>query len=334
MKIEVSGIWKSLSCCALILASACSLAPSRPPMTTGADALLTVDTVLGRKLGDGDALLIGAGDIVRCGSNLRYAKDTAALITKFPAATVVTLGDNVYKNGTTAEFDCYNNAWGDFKDRTWPSPGNHDYGLYLSHPRHNADPYFEYFGANAGPKAKGFYSHDLGTWHIVSLNSMAGQRGAPPMADQLNWLEADLAHNQQPCVLAFWHHPLFSSGDEHGDELNDPGRSMGPLWDVLLKYKADVILNGHDHHYERFALQDSQKIPTLQGIREFIVGTGGGEDRGLGTIKKNSEAHLPHVYGVVLMTLHRSSYDWDFLQADGKVGDSSSTSSGTTNCHL
>lgn len=334
MKIELSGIRKSLSCCVLVLASACSSAPSLLEAGAAAAPLLSVDDVLGRRPTDGDALLIGAGDIVRCGGGLQPARDTAALIARFPGAMVVTLGDNAYRNGTAAQFqNCYAAAWGSFKDRTWPSPGNHDYGIYSVRPRNNADPYFEYFGANAGEKGKGYYSHDLGSWHIVSLNSMAGRRSAPPMAEQLKWLDDDLAKNRKPCILAFWHHPLFSSGDQHGDEAGDPGRSMGPLWDVLLKHKADVILNGHDHHYERFALQNTQKKPTPEGIREFIIGTGGGEERGLGIIKDNSEVQLPHVYGVVLMTLRANSYDWDFLQTDGKVGDSSSTGSGATECH-
>ncbi|MEA2559041.1 MAG: acid phosphatase type 7 [Acidobacteriota bacterium] len=336
MNRTVFGLWKDLSCCTLIFAAGCSSSTPGVMTPLGAGPKLTVEEVLSRKLADDDALLIGAGDIVRCGRSSQPARDTAAVIKKFPSARVVTLGDNVYRNGTKAEFDdCYEPTWGGFKDRTWPSPGNHDYGPYSVHPRHNADPYFEYFGTNAGDKGKGFYSHDLGSWHIVSLNSMADQRGAPSMNDQLQWLKNDLAHNQQPCILAFWHHPLFSSGDEHGDQDNDPGRSMGPLWAVLLDHDADVILNGHDHHYERFALQDSQipPQPTPDGIRELIIGTGGGEERGLGIIKDNSEVQLPHVFGVVLMTLHRDSYDWDFIRADGRVVDSSSFSSGPTACH-
>jgi hypothetical protein len=290
-----------------------------------------LQALIDRRPDPGDALLIGAGDIADCGSQLVHAQETASLIKLFPDATVFAAGDDAYTNGTKSEFEnCYGASWGDFKERTRPAPGNHDYGIYLIHRRNNATPYFDYFGTNAGPRDLGYYSYDLGNWHIVSLNSMAGQKGAPTMDKQRQWLEDDLDHNKKPCILAYWHHPLFSSGDTHGDQKKDPGRFMTPLWKVLLDHKADVILNGHDHHYERFALQDASKKATSSGIREIIVGTGGGEDRGIGTVKANSEKRLAHVYGVLLMTLHPNSYEWSFIQADGTIGDSSS---GVTECH-
>jgi hypothetical protein len=324
-----------LSACALIFLTACS-ASTNPPVTAAeAKAALTpspeLQTLIDRKLDDGDALLIGAGDIAECGEQLTHAQETAALIDLFPSATVFAAGDDAYTNGTTSQFhDCYGASWGGFKERTRPAPGNHDYGIYRFPKRNNAEPYFDYFGTNAGPRGLGYYSYDLGSWHVVSLNSMAGQKGAPTMADQVKWLKNDLDNSKQPCILAYWHHPLFSSGDQHGDQANDPGRFMTPLWDVLFDYKADVILNGHDHHYERFALQDAKKTPTSTGIREIIVGTGGGEDRGIGTVKANSDMRLNHLYGVLLMTLHKSSYEWHFIKTDGTVPDSSS---GVTECH-
>ena len=145
--------------------------------------------------------------------------------------------------------------------------------------RRNAAPYFEYFGTRAGPSGKGFYSFDLGAWHIVSLNSMAGQvAAAPSMQEQTEWLGADLAQSRQPCLLAFWHHPLFSSG-HHGYDGADPGRRTVPLWQILDRHGADVIVNGHDHHYERFAPQTPNGTAVSAGIREFVVGTGGARIR-------------------------------------------------------
>lgn len=326
MKISMSRLGKSLPVCLTFLAVSCAPTPRPvPPVSSPVKALIA------RGLASGDALFIGAGDIAAGGRQHQNAVETGNLIKMFPTATVFTTGDNAYRNGTDAEFRAnYDTAWGSFKERTRPSPGNHDYGIYLRRPRNNAIPYFNYFGANAGSPGSGYYSYNLGGWHIVSLNSMADQPGAPTMTDQVNWLKQDLEHNEKRCILAYWHHPLFSSGDEHGDQTNDPGRSMQPLWNVLLDYKADVILNGHDHHYERFALQDASATATMNGIRQFIIGNGGGEKRGIGTVKKNSEKRLAQVYGVLLMTLHSNSYEWNFIRADGTVGDSSS---GPNECH-
>lgn len=314
---------------ALILLTACAGIRQAPKATVTPSADLKA--LMERPLERGDALLIGAGDIAACGRQHVHAQETAALIRLFPSATVFTAGDDAYRNGTKAQLEkCYGSSWGDFKERTRPAPGNHDYGIYLVPPRNNAKPYFDYFGANAGPAELGYYSYDLGNWHIVSLNSMAGQPGAPAKSAQRQWLEDDLSHNEKPCILAYWHHPLYSSGSQHGDEAKDPGRRTGDLWNILLKYKADVIVNGHDHHYEWFDLQDAKANPTSSGIREIIVGNGGGEKRGIKTVKANSQKQLAGVYGVLLMTLHANSYEWHFLQADGTVPDQSP---GPTECH-
>ncbi|HEX3130277.1 MAG TPA: metallophosphoesterase [Thermoanaerobaculia bacterium] len=326
----MSPRWTILPACSLILLAGCATPPPRLEPRTFA-ATSPVQALASRTLDKDDALLIGAGDIVRCGRAGRFAMATADLVELFPTARVFAAGDDAYLNGTAAEFqNCYEPTWGRFKERTSPAPGNHDYGIYKAPKRNNADPYFAYFGANAGPPGLGYYSYDLGGWHVVSLNSMADQPGAPAMADQVKWLEDDLDRSEKPCILAYWHHPLFSSGDQHGDQPDDPGRFMGPLWDVLLQHQADVILNGHDHHYERFALQDTTAAPTPAGIRQFIVGTGGGEERGIGTVKANSEKRLAHLYGVLLMTLHPDSYEWHFVNVDGTVDDSSS---GPNKCH-
>jgi hypothetical protein len=332
MRISMRGSWKVLPFCGLILLAGCATVRgiAKTARTAGA-RLPALEELAARELSSGDALLIGAGDIAECGRQLPHAQDTAAIIDGFPKATVFTAGDDAYRNGTDSEFrDCYDKAWGRFKERTRPSPGNHDYGIYPPVRRNNARPYFAYFGTNAGTGDLGYYSYDLGGWHIVSLNSMAGQPGAPTMADQVTWLRNDLEHNQKACILAYWHHPLFSSGDTHGDDLGDPGRFTGPLWDVLLEHKADVILNGHDHHYEWFLPQDSSATADPRGIRQFIVGNGGGDKRGLGTVKKNSEVRLPGVYGVLLMTLHPNSYEWHFINANKTVEDGSP---GSVECH-
>jgi hypothetical protein len=309
---------------ALLLAACSQVANS--PITMEAQSIPVI--------GPGDALVAAAGDIAACGENRgAYARATAALISKVPEATVIALGDLAYWNGTEREFSgCYDKVWGAHKERTRPAPGNHDYGIYEAR-RFDAQPYFRYFGAKAGPSEDGYYSFDLGSWHIVSLNSMAGQvKAAPSMAEQVEWLKADLKATGQPCILAYWHHPLFSSG-EHGDDRSDPGRKTRALWDVLSSYGADVIVNGHDHNYERFAPQTPAGALSPGGIREFVAGTGGIHLRGLGVKSKNSEAFLANNgtdHGVLLMTLHPNSYEWRFLRTDGTVGDQST---GPQACH-
>jgi len=266
-----------------------------------------------------DADFIGAGDI----ANARFLADaaaTAAIINRFPAATVFTLGDNAYRDGTDAEFrDNYNPTWGAFLDRTKPSPGNHDYHTS------GAAGYFRYFGPRAGPSGLGWYSYDLKGWHIISLNSEHVDDAA-----QLTWLDNDLKETSKPCILAYWHHPLFSSGDEHGDQSFDKGRRTDRFWRLLLARGVDVVLNGHDHNYERFDPQSSSGAPLATGLREFVVGTGGAELRALGTLKANSVKFDVQHHGVLLMSLHPNSYDWRFLATDGTIPDASTS---RVECH-
>ena len=276
----------------------------------------------------GTELLAAAGDIADCrdqkGAEARATGDL--LRTRFPGVPVLTPGDITYENGTSAEFaNCFDKVWRGLKGRTRPAPGNHDYGIYLPVRRRNAAPYFRYFGTNAGPAGKGFYSFDLGAWHIVSLNSMAGEvAAAPSMQEQAEWLEADLARSRQPCLLAFWHHPLFSSGF-HGHDRTDPGRRTGPLWLLLAGHGADVVVNGHDHHYERFAPQTPHGKADSSGIREFVVGTGGAHTRPVDAVRPNSEKVLdgPGDHGVLLLTLRPGSYEWQWIRTDGSIGDRS-----------
>jgi len=159
----------------------------------------------------------------------------------------------------------------------------------------------------AGPPGLGWYSYDLKGWHIISLNSEHVNDAA-----QLTWLENDLRETSKPCIIAYWHHPLFSSGDEHGDQSFDKGRRTDRFWRLLLAKGADVVLNGHDHDYERFDPQNTSGAPLASGLREFVVGTGGGEPRGLGTRKANSVFFDKDRRGVLLMTLHPNSYEWRF----------------------
>ena len=223
-----------------------------------------------------DPVLVGAGDIASCSSSGDEA--TAELLDSI-AGTVYTTGDNAYESGTLTEFeDCYEPSWGRHKARTKPSPGNHEYHTS------GASGYFDYFGAAAGDRTKGYYAYDLGEWKIYALNSMCEKVGGCEATSPLvAWLKDDLASNPKACTLAYFHHPLFSSG-EHGNQTK-----MMPVWDALYAANAEVVLNGHDHDYERFAPQRPDgTLDTSQGIREFVVGTGGGSHYAIGTIKANS----------------------------------------------
>jgi PKD repeat protein len=261
----------------------------------------------------GGELLIGAGDIARCADS--GDEDTAALIDQYPAATVFTAGDNAYESGTTAEYaNCYDPSWGRHKARTRPTPGNHE---YVSS---GAQPYFDYFGAAAGEAGKGYYSYDLGSWHIVALNSSIS-RGAG--SAQVGWLDSDLAASSASCTLAYWHHPRFSSGT-HGNNS-----SVGPFWDVLFQRGAEVVINGHDHDYERFAPQNPSGLADASsGIREFVVGTGGKSLRSFDATKSNSEFRYNQRDGVIKLTLYDGGYDWEFISTDGVTRDS-----GSGTCH-
>jgi len=259
-----------------------------------------------------DPVFVGAGDISNCSHNNDEA--TAKLLDGI-AGTVFTLGDNVYPDGAPAEFtNCYGPTWGRHKDRTRPAPGNHDYHTA------GASGYYNYFGASAGDPSKGYYSYNLGAWHIISLNSEVGYAAG---SAQEQWLRADLAANKSMCTLAYWHHPRFSSGN-HGNST----RSQA-FWQALYDYGADVVLSGHDHTYERFGLQNpSAQADSTRGIREFVVGTGGAGLYPFPTIQPNSQVRNNTTFGVLKLTLHATSYDWQFVPIAGQTF----TDSGTSNC--
>jgi hypothetical protein len=266
-----------------------------------------------------DPVLVGAGDIGSCRS---FGDEATAGLLAGIDGTVATFGDNAYPRGTDADFaECYNPSWGLFKARTLPSPGNHEYETA------GASGYFDYFGAAAGDPNKGYYSYDLGSWHVVVLNSNCSfvvGGGCAAGSDQEQWLKADLAAHSNVCTLAYWHHPRFSSGI-HGDES-----SVAPFWDDLYQAGAEVVLNGHDHSYERFApLNPSGQTDPAQGIRQFTVGTGGAELTEFKSINPTSEVQIAGMNGVLQMTLHSDGYDWKFVTApNGTEADT-----GSASCH-
>jgi len=254
---------------------------------------------------DAEPLVLAAGDIASCESN--GDEGTARLLDRLPGA-ILALGDLAYAGGSAREFaECYGPSWGRHKARTHPAPGNHDYGA------DGAEPYFAYFGAAAGRPDQGWYSFDLGTWHILSLNSNCHEVGGCKQSSaQGRWLAADLAAHPAVCTLAYWHHPRFSSGDKHGN-----AKKMAAFWELLQQHGADVILSGHEHVYERFGPQNAAGEADASGIRQFTVGTGGRSLRGFGVIQPNSEARSGAAYGVLALTLHEASYDWEFVPVTG-----------------
>jgi Calcineurin-like phosphoesterase len=259
-------------------------------------------------------VFVGAGDIADCSSSGDEA--TAALLDNI-AGSVFTLGDNAYSSGTPTEFSsCYDPTWGRHKSRTYPSPGNHDYNTS------GAAGYFGYFGAAAGPSGRGYYSFDLGSWHIISLNSEVSMSAG---SAQEQWLRADLAASTKQCTLAYWHKPRFSSGTSHGSLVD-----AQPLWQALYDYGAEIVMSGHDHEYERFAPQTPSGAPdAARGIREFVVGTGGRNHDAIGTPIQNSEASNDNTFGVLKLTLGSGTYSWQFVPVAG----SSFTDSGSGTCH-
>jgi acid phosphatase type 7 len=244
-------------------------------------------------------------------------------VAQHPTAVAV-LGDNQYQSGLLSEYQspgAYNDTWGQFNSIVHPTPGNHEYAASST-----ASGYFTYFGSSAGT---GYYSYDLGAWHILSLNSNCSDSGCQALeagttsSAEVSWLQGDLAAHPNQCILAYWHHPRFSSGYVG----SSPG--VAPFWNTLYAAHADVVLNGHDHLYERFAQQDPLQSPTSQGIREFVVGTGGQElDSTMGRIEPNTQLADIHHFGVLFLTLHPGSYDWVFRATSGMVLDS-----GSTTCH-
>ena len=261
-----------------------------------------------------DPVLVGAGDIASCTSTNDEA--TARLLDDIPG-TVFTAGDNAYVTTKKMRnpFRCYHASWGRHKGRTRPTPGNHEYdGEYL-------DDYFDYFGSAAGDRDKGYYSYDLGKWHIIALNTMIDAGRSSP---QGRWLIADLAKNQRACTLAYFHHPRFSSGPSPANK-----RAV-QLWDVLSSAGADVVVSGHDHIYERFSPMSADgHRDERTGMRQFVVGTGGFSHYRIRRAADYSEVRNDDTFGVLKLTLRERGYDWQFVPVRGRHF----TDAGSGACH-
>ena len=261
-------------------------------------------------IGGGEVTFNAAGDIADCANG--GAQATARLLDGLPG-DILTLGDHVYPEGSRQAFaTCYASTWGRHWARTRPNPGNHDWG------EQNGAPYFEYFGASAGPRT-GYHSYNMGSWHVLSLNSnvAAGLNSA-----QFNWVQQDLAANPSRCTMAIWHHTRFSSG------TNGNNKEMQQIWWLLDGNGVDLVLSGHDHIYERFAPQNHEGMGSPTGMRLIVAGTGGGALNGMGIVQPNSQVR-GSAFGVLRMTLRPDSYSWTFVPAAG----STFTDSGTDACH-
>jgi hypothetical protein len=298
--------------------------PPHLPFALGLGTWLTVLTVAcgggsgspssptgpGPIIGDRNGEVIVVGDIGWCGSTGPAA--TAQLVNRL-SGLLLLAGDIAYPNGSAADFDnCFQPTWGHFRDRWHAAPGNHDYVTP------NADGYFNYFGDAAGSDRTGYYTLIVGDWQVLMLNS-----NVPAQRNTAQWefVRREMDLQRRPCTLAVWHHPLFTSGQ------NGPNPSMRDLYSLLESGGADVVVNGHDHVYERFAKQAADGRPTDRGIREFIAGTGGADLYRFITVAPNSEIRVAQ-FGVLRLFLHPTSYRWEFTGVQGGLADS-----GNEPCH-
>jgi acid phosphatase type 7 len=276
-------------------ASGTTQTPTRTPAATATSA-------------SGSVVLVGAGDISRCDNN---GDETTAQLLDGISGTVFTVGDNAYDSGSTSEYaNCYDPTWGRSKTRTKPVPGNHEYGTS------GASGYFQYFN-----NIPSYYAYNLGAWRIYALNS---EIDVSASGAQGSWLQSDLAANPKACVLAYWHRPRWSSGSTHGS-----ASGLQAIWQILYNAGAEVVINGHEHNYERFAQMNATGATVSQGLREFVVGTGGGSHYGFGSALSSSEVRNSSTFGVLKLTLSSTGYSWQFVPVSG----STFTDSGSANCH-
>lgn len=274
-----------------------------------ASAIISIH--IGTPQADGPlAIVLAAGDIGVCGS--AGPAVTAKLLDQLEG-TILALGDLAYKSGSPAQFlNCYDPTWGRHKQRTRPVPGNHDYWT------EKAAGYFEYWGARAGPPELGYYSFDLGDWHLIAINSILS---GDAYFEQNRWLTEDLRRTRKRCILAYWHHPVFSSG-KHGDDPH-----MLPVFEVLHDAGASIVLSGHDHIYERFSPQTPEgEVDERRGIRAFVAGTGGANLYDFDNPNPNSQFRYNSDWGLLRLHLEPGSYSWEFVIAGGQVIDSGRSS--------
>jgi hypothetical protein len=278
----------------------------------------------------GAAVMIGAGDIGVCGT--RGDELTAQLVDSVLAAdsaagvpkAVFTLGDNAYPAGLDRDFvRCFTSSWGDPKKRIMksirPAIGNHDFQSQ------RGAAYYRYFGSRAGPAYKGYYSYDIGEWHAVVLNSEIVYAGSlNEKKSQEDWLKKDLRDNHRLCTVAYFHRPLYSSG-AHG-----ASPQMRSFWQILAKGGVDLVINGHEHHYERFLpMNAAGVVDTVNGMEEIIAGTGGGPLTGIRSrLAANSAAQVQGHWGALILTLGKAAYRSALLDVNGQIWDPSGR-----NCH-
>jgi hypothetical protein len=286
--------------------------PSTTVPTTTTAPTTTAPTTTTTPPPAGNPVIAVAGDIAGSGTG---DSATAALLDALNPTAVLTAGDNAYENGSSSDYtNYYAPTWGRYKSSTFPTPGNHEYQTS------GASGYFGYFGSRAGTAGKGFYSHNIGAWHLIALNSEIAH-GAT--SEQVTWLKNDLAAASAQCVLAYWHKPRFTAGNY--SDLSE----FQPFWDALYAANADVVINGHDHNYQRYApLTPSGVRDDARGLREFVVGTGGRSHYGIRADSRRQAAD-GGTYGVLKLTLRTAGYDWQFLPEAGKTF----SDSGSASCH-
>lgn len=295
---------KHLRVCSLLLALItiqCGKGSPTSPTPPG-----TLETPPGSRT----AILVGAGDIGLCGSRGALA---TGLLVQATLGEVFLVGDIAYPNGSMAAFrECFEPYWGQVSDRWRPVPGNHEYESA------NAAPYFQFFGPAAGPPGLGYYRFVAGEWLVLMLNSNID---AGPGSAQFQFVRDSLQGRQFRCQMAMWHHPVFSSGP------NGPHPHMRPMFELLVQHGVDVVVNGHDHLYERFSRQDADGRLNENGVRQFTVGTGGAEITQAVRVTPNSTLVLA-AFGIMRFTLQPDAYEWEFLLTTGSLGDN-----GSTPCH-
>lgn len=256
--------------------------------------------------------VLAAGDIGRCGSF--HVGPVGTYVSIRSDATFLALGDIAYPSGSSEDFaNCYDTWFAETKDRTRPTPGNTEYET------EGAAAYFSYFGSRAGDPDEGYYAFDLGSWRVISLNSECWEVGGCDDGDpQYQWLEAELAANDRSCILAFWHRPYYTSESPDGDS-----RYLQNLWELLDREGADVLLAGHAHQYERFAPMNASNQVDPDGIRSFVVGTGGSDVRPATFVHNGSEVLNTSTYGVLELELTSTGYSWEFIRTSGGRFDDS-----------